>query len=211
MDFARQSYIFHDVFSMAQINLLRQDQHQRPQGESGDRNQVKHLDYNLPDSVACQVIRPKLNDIIDPDHRFTNGCYREARYPYATHIDNYDFHQPFYSFEAERKHSCAVLIPLIEDPEFRTVLFDLHSNQDLGIGRPLPDDLVCKQKSNDLDPAWFSHISEPARGQLQYVPVDKVFEWRLGSMVTWPRTQLHASTDFSRFGLCKRFAILFID
>jgi len=209
MNFAHQSYIFENVFSLEEINLLRQDQHTRPNSQSGDSNLVKNIDYHKPYSRAYKIIKPKLDKIIGPDHQFTNGCYREATKPYATHIDNYAFHAPFYSFEGAKKYSCAVLIPLLEDPEFRTIVFDVHSHEDLGMGQPLPEKFLTGH--NDLDPAWFSHIEEPARSQISKFTVDKVFNWKLGNMITWSRTQLHASTDFSKFGLCKKFVILWID
>ena len=128
MDFAYQSYIFENVFSLDEINRLRQDQHRRPYGKSADSNLAKNIDYHLPHSMAHKIIRPKLDKIIGPDHQFTNGCYREATKPYATHVDNYSFHQSksLYSFEGEKKYSCAVLIPLLEDPEFRTIVLAMN-------------------------------------------------------------------------------------
>ena len=102
-----------------------------------------------------------------------------------------------------------VLIPLLEDPEFRTIVFDVHSQEDLGMGEPLPEQYLTGK--NDLDLGWFTHMEESARSQIPKFSVDKIFNWKLGNMITWPRTKLHASTDFSKFGLCKKFVILWID
>ena len=41
-------------------------------------------------------------------------------------------------------------------------------------------------------------------------PVDIEYAWRRGDILTWNRDQLHASADFTRFGVTKKFLILFI-
>lgn len=200
--------VFQEVFTLDEINRLRQDQVSRPITFQYKNVDDKSLDYQNADSVSNQIIRPKLDQLLGQDHEFETGAYKEARSPYATHVDNQEYHKSHYNFACTSRYYCAALIPLSQDPEFRTVLFDVHSDTSVGMGAPLQEDYLTA--SNDLPMSWFTHIQEPAFGQLSKLPVDLVYEWQLGSMIFWPRTQLHASTDFAKFGLSKKFIIIFV-
>lgn len=200
--------VFDSVFTVDEINQLRMDQHQRPIAGSVNNIQDKCLDYQLPMSVAHRIIKPKLDSLIGPDHEFSTGCYKDAWAPYRTHIDNTEFQTNNYKFGVTKRYNLSVLIPLVEDPEFRTVLFDVHSNENLGMGQPLPEKYLTS--NNNLDLAWFSHMNGVALEQIPRIPLDSVWQWKLGSFIVWSRTQLHSSTDFSKFGLCKKFVIIFL-
>lgn len=210
MDFSKQSQAFHDLFTLDEINLLRQDQCHRPVTLWNEKLQQadKSLDYHLPQSVVRRVIKPKLDSIIGADHEFSMGCYMQALKPLPTHIDNYASMTRHHGFSYARQYQCSVLIPLAEDPEFRTVIFDVLSEDDLGMGQPLPAQFLTG--SNDLDLTWFSHVPEAARCQIPQLPLQMIYQWKLGSMVIWPRTALHTSTDFGKFGLQKKWVIIFI-
>jgi hypothetical protein len=210
MTYSHKTEIHKNVFTRDEINILRQDQHQRPVSQTQEKIYNKNLDYHLPESVPRKIIKPKLDSILGPDHIFKTGCYKDAWRPYATHVDTYDFHERHYNFPGENHaYNCAVLIPLNEDPSFRTVIFDVHSEKSVGMGAILPEEFLTSQ--NDLDPEWFTHIDPAVVNQIKKLPVDKIFHWRLGDLVIWPRTALHSSTDFAKFGLFKKFIIIFID
>jgi len=206
------SQIFENVFSIDEINLLRQDQARRPVGERDDNSINKDLDYHLTHSVACRIIRPKLDVLIGKDHVMSTGSYKEEWKPFATHTDTLSYHASNYSYhndyQSHSKNECVVLIPLVQDPEFKTVIFDIHGGEELGYGQVLPEKFLTS--ANNLDQFWFSHMAEPARRQITKLPVDQVFEWKLGNVVTWPRSALHCSTDFAKYGLLKKFIIMFL-
>lgn len=207
----QKSEIHTDVFTLEEINLLRQDQNSRAVAvrETNTNVHNKNLDYHLPNSIVHKIVKPKLDRLFGTDHEFSTGAYKEAWTPYATHVDNWDFHRHHYSFtDNKQKYNCAVLIPLSEDPEFRTVIFDAHSDADLGMGQPLPEKFLTS--SNDLNLNWFTHIKEPTRQQIPKLALDKVFNWKIGNLVIWARSALHCSSDFAKFGLCKRFIVIFI-
>lgn len=203
-----KSKVFDDVFTMEEINSLRQDQLGRDISLTYNQVDDKSLDYQDVYSVAHRIIKPKLDQLLGTDHEFQTGAYKDARFPYATHVDTQEYHKDHYNFACANRYYCAALIPLCQDPEFRTVLFDVHSDTSVGMGKELPDSYL--DSSNDLPMSWFTHIKEPTRSQIPKLPLDRVYHWQLGGMIFWPRTQLHASTDFSKFGLCKKFVIIFV-
>ena len=208
MDPNPQTRIFSDVFSLDEINLLRRDQKNRAITASRGNNHDRPLDYHLPTSIVRKIVKPKIDSLIGEDHEFSTGCYKEVWDPYGTHADNLAFQSKYFTFNSEPNHYCGIMIPLVQDPEFRTVFFKTHTHDDLGVGKPLPEEYLSSQ--NDLNPSWFSHVEQPARDQMKRLPLEQVYQWKLGDMIVWPRTQLHTSTDFSKFGLCKRFIIVFL-
>lgn len=197
-----------NVFTLEEIDLLRQDQDSRPVASESNKIFNKNLDYHLEDSVPYKIIRPKLNDLIGYDHEFATGSYKEAHNPYQTHVDNSMYHRNYYSFTNNSKYNVVALIPLVEGPHFNTAFFNLWSEHDLGMGRPLPDNYLTGHSEINLDP--FTHISEPARSQLLKIDVDNIRPWKLGSVIFWDRRQLHCSTDFAKHGLVKKFIVMCI-
>lgn len=205
------SDVYSNVFTLDEINALRADMHQRPVAAEKPGIAVKNLDYHLEDSVARQIIKPKIDQVIGPDHDFCNGSYKQSTAPYTTHVDNIVFRTDsrLYMFNTEKNHDCVLLIPLVEDPEFRTILYHVYNHTDnLGMGDPLPEKYL--NSSNDLNPNWFTHFREPTASQLNRLPVDRVYQWKLGDILMWPCSQLHSSTDFAKYGLVKKFVVIFL-
>ena len=102
----------------------------------------------------------------------------------------------------------AVLIPLVENEHFNTVTFKCYDSNYGGQGDPFKPEWLTS--SNDLDLELFTHIRPEVRKDISKLPFDKMFNWKLGSCFMWPRDQLHSSTDFGKYGLLKKFMILFI-
>lgn len=206
---------FENLFTIEEINALRQDQHRRPVAaidQVGDATVInKNLDYHVAGSTTNDIIRPKLNQIIGHDHEFSTGCYKETCVPYQTHTDSRAVYEDFkqhHDFSSRSKYDCAVLIPLNVDPEFRTVFFNIHSDDNLGMGEHIPEQYLTGH--NELDLSWFDHMTDSARKQIPRMELDLVWSWKIGGALVWPRSQLHSSTNYAKFGLCKRFVIMFI-
>ena len=207
-----ESKEYENVFSLEELekltnwfNLipLSENQGLDPQGSVN-----KQLDYDRPISLVHKIIRPKINQILGPDHIFSAGSYKELKVPYATHIDNAAYISLSNSeATGDKKYEAAILIPLIENEKFNTVVFDIDDQINLPMGGEMPNSWLGPE--NDLDLDDFDHVPEPARSQIKKLPVAFVAQWKLGNVIVWRRNQLHASTNFAKFGLTKKFIIVF--
>jgi len=162
----------------------------------------KYLEYQIPEDFSYQLLNPKLTEIFG-DHEFATGAYKECTRPYGLHVDAYEAHQEtntITSFSSAKKHNKALLIPLVEGPAYKTVTFDCYAT----VNRNDISDWYGDK--NSLDPKEFRH----ERRDLTLLPVDVEYSWRIGDILTWDRDQLHMSADFTRFGVTKKFLILFI-
>lgn len=210
-----KSTVHDHIFSTQELEKLINWFSQVPladnQGIDPKGNINKHLNYDLPISPVYQIIKPKIDEIIGHNHVFNAGSYKELRHPYATHIDN-----AFYislsigEFTQNKKYEAAVLIPLVEHEKFNTVIFDIDDDKiELPMGGEMPQSWLTVE-DNGLNLDDFDHINEPTRSQIKKLPVDFVANWKLGSLIVWRMNQLHASTNFAKFGLIKKFIIVFI-
>jgi hypothetical protein len=176
---------------------------------NGNRN--KSLDYHLPDSIVYKIIKPKLDKLVGATHEFGSGAYKECVAPYGTHVDTTDAQKQLsvVIFDDSNKHNVAVAIPLIEGDFFKTVTFDYFPEKNPGMSKPLLDEALMSTPNN-LNLEDFDHIPEPTLSQVKYLPVDAVFNWKLGSMIMWDRRQLHTSTNFAKFNQTKKFIVIFV-
>jgi hypothetical protein len=203
-----KSRMYKNVFTLDEIKLLQQDQDSRSVAVNNNNIIDKTLDYHIETSIPCKIIRPKINEIIGPDHEFSTGSYKEARRPYQLHVDNLVFHDKLYKFSTSHKHNLVILIPLVEGPHFNTAFFNVWSDVDLGMNKPLPEKYLTG--TNNVDLNLFTHVNEPARSQIPKLPLDNVWSWELGCAIVWDRNQLHSSTDFAKYGLSKKFVVIFL-
>ena len=172
----------------------------------------KALDYDVPGSLVNLVVRPKINRLLGSDHSFSVGSYKECTSPYPPHIDNEYRHVKLHRFdkEAEQKsHNLAILIPLVENSAFCTVMFDIFSDVDYTPNTPYPREWLSSQNTLDLDK--FDHLPEQLRHETKFLPVSLEATWSLGSVIIWRRNQLHTSTNFAKYGLTKKFIVIFLN
>ena len=199
-----KSQVYENIVTVDEINdiLSFYSDKEDAQTEKGIVN--KNLEYHIPENFIYKLLYPKLFDILG-EHEFDGGAFKEAHTAYPMHVDTENAHYEIGSMSlstAEKKHDLSMLIPLVEGPQFKTVTFDIFDSGNYH------DKLAgYQQTKNQLVAEDFNHDNF---GIIQNLPVDIVFEWKLGSMLTWPRSQWHASTNFAQYGLIKKFLILFI-
>lgn len=197
------------MFTATEIALLAQDCDRRPVAAmEGTSNINKNLDYQISGSVSNSIIKPKLDILFGEECTVSQGCYKILSCPYGTHIDNDGYRQQHYTHSHDAKFETAVLIPLIEDPRFCTITFDVFTDELHGISKILP--AKFETGSNNFDLTELDHIPQPAREQISQFNIDTIFRWKLGSALTWHKNQLHTSTNFAKFGLVKKFIIIFV-
>lgn len=219
MDNCAESKVYENIFSMKELQILINWADNQPvsnfQGLDAARtiDVNKSLHYDVPGSPANKIIRPKLNQIVGSNHRFVGGSYKELRTPYSPHIDN-DAYMVYMSktsdsnILADINSEFAILIPLVEDERFKTVVFDIDDKEIfIAMGDPMLEHWLGEE--NDLNMDDFEHVPEPTRSQIKRLPVDYVATWKLGNIIVWRRSQLHSSTNYAKFGLIKKFIIVF--
>jgi hypothetical protein len=169
----------------------------------------KNLEYHIPENFIFQALNPYMNQILGTNHEFSTGAYKSSRCPYIIHVDSRAQHDDYtdcVSFDnGTINQNKAVLIPLVEGPEFRTITF--HAWSDFN---PTRKDIekLCLDKKNHLLPEDFSH--DKLFDVINYLPVNTDYQWHLGDVLVWDRNQWHMSSDFWRFKKEKKFLVLFM-
>ena len=168
----------------------------------------KNLEYHIPENFIFQTLNPYLNQLLGTDHEFSTGAYKSSNKPYIIHVDSrVQFNEySTMSFDSgEVKQNKAILIPLVEGPEFRTIVFDGQSDFN-----PTASELTARQTDvkNHLIPEDFTH--EKMFSIINYLPIVVDYQWELGDVLVWKRNQWHISSDFARFDKTKTFLVLFV-
>ena len=195
--------IFHNVLSQSDIKALLEFYRGKPDAATEKYVINKNFEYQIPDDLSYQLLHDKLESILGP-HEFDTGAYKECLKPYPIHSDSSETHYDLgtiSSFGHGKKLNLAVLIPLVQGHEFSTVVFDCFSK----------DDLVSKRQSvpNQLTKEDFGHCPGSWL-MINHLPVVDVFQWKLGDVFVWDRQQYHISTNFARYGVVKKFLIMFV-
>jgi hypothetical protein len=196
------SKIYSEVFSPEEINSIIAFYDSKPVAAQDQYSNNKNLEYQIPDDVSYQLLNPKITKLLGK-HEFATGAHKECIKPYALHVDSYTAHQDattITTFSNNKKHNCALLIPLVEGPQYKTVTFSCYAkNNDFQLNHWV-------QEKNSLDLTQFPHCD----ARIDRLPVDIEYTWQLGDVLCWSRDQLHASSDFTQHGVTKRFLILFM-
>jgi len=172
--------------------------------ETNDQIINKKLEYHNKNDISYNIFSPLFTEILG-EHDLDVGAYKESSNPYPIHTDSASHHEYWNDRitrrGGEEKHNMALLVPLVEGPEFKTVVFDAYSEE--FFKEPDPKILI---DDNGLDPDEFRHCQQC----VTRLPLEISYEWKLGDILTWDRNQLHASADFARHGLIKKFLIFFM-
>jgi hypothetical protein len=195
------SKVYSDVFSKQEINSIIDFFKSKSVAAQDEYSKNKNLEYQIPEDFSYQLLSPRITEILG-EHEFATGAYKECIKPYSLHVDAYKTHEgtgTITTFATTKKHNKALLIPLVEGPGYKTVTFKCHSDTN-----QIKQEWL--QGKNTLNFVEYSHCSN----SITQLPVDVEYAWRLGDILSWDRDQLHASADFTRFGVTKKFLILFI-
>lgn len=168
----------------------------------------KNLEYHIPENFIFETLNPYLNEILGSDHEFSTGSYKSSNRPYIIHVDSrmqLDAYSSMSFDSGQVKKNKAVLIPLVEGPEFRTITFNGWSDFN-----PTYTELrTCQTDTkNHLLREDFGH--ERMFDIINYLPIDVDYQWELGDVLVWDRNQWHISSDFARYNKTKKFLVLFI-
>lgn len=170
----------------------------------------KNLHYHKP-TLVRSIIKPKIDGLIGDDYTVGAGSYKADTIPHPHHVDNYrHFGEVLGEYSYTPKHNLTLLIPLNESPHFKTIFWDVFVDGYFK-SNGFIEDAWKTSTQTALTAEQITHISEPMRSDLLSVPIDQIVDWKLGSAIISHRYQLHASTDFAKHSLTKKFAVFFID
>lgn len=195
------SKVYSNVFSPQEINSIIDFYSSKSIAAEDHYSKNKNLEYQIQDDFSYQLLNTKITEILG-EHEFATGAYKECVRPYALHVDAYATHNStgtITTFATAKKHNAALLIPLVEGPGYKTVTFKCYSDNN-------KIQLDWLGNTNTLNFTEYQHC----HSDIVRLPVDIEYSWRLGDMLVWDRNQLHASADFTRYGVTKKFLILFI-
>lgn len=205
--------IFDNVFSSEEIAKLNKyyDKKEYTVIKTDHRGRLKYKnknnDYNITYSIPYKIIHQKLTKLIG-DHSMQYGAYLESHYPFLPHVDtNENFKDPSYYQHTVPLHTnISVLIPLSEHQDFNTIFWKYWVDE-YKEGDILP---IQTEQEADLG-SILDHVEKDYdRMQLARLALDKIYNWKIGSLVVWDRNQLHAATDFTKSGLAKTAITLFL-
>jgi len=198
------SKIYENVFTKEEIWQILDFYSDKPDARTEIGIINKNLEYHIPDDFSFKLLNPKITNLIGEAHEFDGGAYKESSAPYPLHVDTTSAHYEIGASllsSGTKKYNLSILIPLVEGPQFKTVTFNVFSEDNhVNLNEYMGE-------KNVLDPIDFTHDNF---NLINHLPVDTVFEWKLGNVLTWPRNQWHASTNFLEYGLIKKFLIMFI-
>lgn len=195
------SRVYSNVFSPEEINSIIEFYDSKSIAAEDHYSKNKNLEYQIQDDFSYQLLNTKITEILG-EHEFATGAYKECVRPYALHVDTYATHNStgtITTFATAKKHNAALLIPLVEGPGYKTVTFKCYSDNNNIKSEWLGN-------TNTLNFEDYRHCSSV----ITRLRVDIEYSWHLGDVLSWNRNQLHASADFTRFKVTKKFLILFI-
>jgi hypothetical protein len=200
-----KSKIFHDAISPDQINQILNFYSDKEDTKTEIGIVNKNLEYHRPIDFSYKLLNSIITLLTGPDHQFDGGAFKESINPYPPHVDTAAAH---YSTGAmalsstEKKYDLSILIPLVESPHFKTIAFDIFSEiNDFDLTPYI-------RERNSLEEDEFTHLK--SFHPYSHLPIDKIFNWKLGDIFVWPRNQLHTSSNFAKHGLVKKFLVMFI-
>lgn len=170
----------------------------------------KDTDIQHTNSFLSKILLPKIRKALEKNIEIDMASWKSSIIPYGTHIDSHYRKNwgdiPRSMGDNDPGFHSAILIPLVQGPEFRTVTFNIFDHNYEKMSDILPAEWLTS--SNSLDPLDFSHCVNPH--DITKLSVDIDYTWSIGDIFVWPREQLHSSVDFRRYGKSsKEFIIIF--
>lgn len=199
------SQIFENFLNTSNLKILYDYYKDRSYVETERGIKNKFLEYHITSDISYELLHDSIEKIL-PGHAFDTGSYKESIAPYGLHVDSFDQHDKIGAMLGldnrvdYTPYNAAVLIPLVEDKNFKTISFNIFSNRN-----------VTDYEKHKLTVANILTLDDVLHDtKARFLPIDKVFTWRLGDAFVWPRNQLHMSNNFIRYNLTKKFLILFL-
>lgn len=181
------------------------------QGQKIINNRHKDSEYDIPTSPVHQLIYPKLKEIIGL-HQMDGGSLLESHFPFQMHLDThktFEDNQFYQHTETSKCLDIAVLISLNEDPSFKTVMFDYCADT-IDLTQIPSEGNMNIQESIECADVTLDHFTSQQLEFIKNLKISSVYNWSAGSVIVWPRRQLHCSSNFYSSGKQKKAIVLFL-
>jgi hypothetical protein len=181
------------------------------QGRKIINNRHKNSEYDLTTSPVHQLIYPKLKEIIGM-HQLDAGSLVESHFPFQIHLDTHKTFEDKHFYQHTEAQKCldiAVLISLNEDPSFKTVMFDYYADA-IDLKQIPSNGNMNTQTSVERSEVNLDHFTNQQLEFIQNLKISRVYNWSAGSVIVWPRRQLHCSSNFYPSGNQKKAIVLFL-
>ena len=193
----QKARIFHDVVPKKTIDLLKAYYSKKPHSlvrwvdeQKGILQQKeKHNDYNVSNGIVHKVLYPVLQSIVG-EHTQCSGSWAEIHRGVSLHVDSNIELADYYSTGAADQN-LGILIPLTEGERHQTVFFD-YFTEDFNEHSPVPTDTL------PVDHTMFGHLTQWMLEKVKHIPIDKIFNYKVGDIVVWDRRQLHCAVDLPK-------------
>ena len=213
LDYSKKAVIYKNIFSSEEINKLinfynsqpfvpMEDYHYRDKEKKIIKQKCKNPEY-YPGIPPYKVLHKKLKNLIG-DHTLNHGSYNDGYYPFGLHTDTNTTQSNDGITLSTVTKNIAVLIPLSQHESCKTIFFNFFADEFE------KHTIVKTDQSYAVDQSLYGHCSDWGKEKLKFLEVDKIFNWKLGDIATWPRNQLHCAGNFLGKIEYKSFVTLFV-
>lgn len=168
----------------------------------------KHLDYHIEKSIPNQILKPVIDSIM-PNASVQTYAYIESYTPFDLHVDtikeSMNRNETAFDNTTSLVYNSAVLIPLDEGANLRTVIFDVKTD----VWKEGMSANYVTNVDNGLLEEDFSHVNDLDKPNIKYLPLLEDNQWKRGNIITWDRTYLHLACNFKKHVPFKRALTLF--
>jgi hypothetical protein len=196
------------TLSMLEMWLSKQPYFEKLAPDGQIFYKYKHLDYHIANSIPNQLLKPIIDSIL-PNANVQTYNYVESYIPFDLHVDTIkeSINRNEYAFDnaSSITYNSAVLIPLDEGENLRTVIFDVKCDE----WKPGMSANYITDIDNGLREDDFSHVNELDRPNIKYLPLLEDNQWKRGDVITWDRKYLHLACNFRKHVPFKRALTLF--
>ena len=199
--------IFHNIIPEKTIKILKAYYEKKPYSlirwqdeQKGIVHQKeKHNDYNVSDGIVNKVLYPLLRKIVG-EHTQCNGAYAEVYDGAKLHVDSNIEMKSYYKTNTVDQN-LGILIPLTEGKQHQTVFFDYFTEK-------FTKDSPVPAEKYSVDEEMFGHVEKWMLEKAKHIPIDKIFNYKVGDIAVWDRRQLHCAANLSK-GMTKTHIIIF--
>jgi len=203
-----------DIVAPEELTWLQNDMAQRIDSEGQDRTMnPEHLQRRFGRSNNGVLDRRIVLDGRDPAFQLVEKivrrrvpqraglyiAYQRQMMPHHMHID------PIIT-EPDPETCFSLIIPMMEDPEFKTIVWKKQYQSGEDVNREaayFKDHHDTYQQQNDLSKEY--HLTHCYTGDpmfTDYMELDGIYQYKLGTVGLFPRLQMHASTNWLQ---CERY------
>ena len=187
--------IFHNIIPKKNIKILKAYYEKKPYSiirwsdeEKGIlERKEKHNDYNVSNGIVNKVLYPVLKQIIG-EHRQCNGFWAEVHSATNPHVDSEVGPMARNYSTGDGGKNLSILIPLTEGERHQTVFFD-YFTEDFHEHSPVPAENLS------IEHEMFGHLKQHMLEKVKHIPIDKIFNYKVGDIAVWDRRQLHCAAS----------------